>query len=109
MRASNDPDLPAHGSKGWRHGLRRGRQPWRPGLRSLNDLEPGESATIADVCCRGRLGERLLEMGLTPGTEVEVIRHAPFGGPIEVRIRGYLLLLRRCEAENILVESKSAV
>lgn len=47
---------------------------------------------------------RLLEMGLTPGSEVEVVRTAPLGFPIEVKIRGYLLSLRKSEAECIEVE-----
>ncbi len=103
----NNPEMPPARHMGWRGRFRGGRQPWRPGFRTLSDLQPGESAIISDICCRGKLGERLLEMGLTPGTQVEVVRHAPFGGPIEVRVRGYLLLLRRCEAANILVESAS--
>jgi Fe2+ transport system protein FeoA len=107
VRSENNSDLPGPENKRWRHGLEYGRQPWREGVRRLSDLQPGESAVIAHIRCRGRLGERLAEMGLTRGTVVEVLRQAPFGGPIEVRVRGYLLSLRRCEAENIFVESGS--
>lgn len=87
--------------------MKRGRQPWRAELKRLSDLQPGESANITEIRCKGRLGDRLLDMGLTSGTPVEVVRHAPFGGPIEIRVRGYLLVLRRCEAENILVKPQS--
>lgn len=44
---------------------------------------------------------RLLEMGLTPGTAIEIIRSAPLGFPIEIKIRGYLLSLRKSEAQCI--------
>ncbi len=47
---------------------------------------------------------RLLEMGLLPGTSIEVIRSAPLGFPLEVKVRGYLLTLRKSEAECIAVE-----
>ncbi len=45
-----------------------------------------------------------MEMGLVPGTELEVIRRAPLGDPIELRIRGYALSLRATEAEHVDVE-----
>jgi len=50
-----------------------------------------------------RLGDRLAELGLTPGAAVEVVRRAPFGGPLVVRVRDYLLSLRRGEAAAVAV------
>ncbi|MEX2632839.1 MAG: FeoA family protein [Balneolales bacterium] len=50
---------------------------------------------------RGQESMRLLEMGLTPGTAIEIIRSAPLGFPIEIKIRGYLLSLRKSEAQCI--------
>ncbi|MEX2404343.1 MAG: FeoA family protein [Balneolales bacterium] len=47
---------------------------------------------------------RLLEMGLTPGAEIEIIRTAPLGFPIEIKIRGYFLSLRKSEAQCIELE-----
>lgn len=47
---------------------------------------------------------RLLEMGLTEGTECRVVRYAPLGDPMEVQVRGYFLSLRIAEAEGVLVE-----
>ncbi len=58
--------------------------------------------TITDVT--GPKAARLLEMGLLPGTTVEVIRSAPLGFPIEIKVRGYLLTLRKEEAECIEIE-----
>ncbi len=49
-----------------------------------------------------------MEMGLLPGTEVRVVRVAPLGDPIELRIRGYALSLRRAEAAKITVASRRA-
>jgi Fe2+ transport system protein FeoA len=47
---------------------------------------------------------RLLEMGLLPGTRVEVVRYAPLGDPIEIKIRGYNLSLRKHEAEQVWIQ-----
>ena len=69
----------------------------------LKDLRPGERAVIT-----GFLGEkgvrRMMEMGLLPGTKVEVIRLAPLGDPMELRVSGYRLSIRGVEAEQITVE-----
>lgn len=47
---------------------------------------------------------RILEMGITPGIELQIIRRAPLGYPMEIKVRGYLLSLRKTEADCILVE-----
>ncbi|MCA9322132.1 MAG: ferrous iron transport protein A [Planctomycetes bacterium] len=72
---------------------------------SLNDLALGEQGTIADITAPRALARRLLEMGLTAGTRLQVIRQAPLGDPIEIRIRGYHLTLRRAEACTVLLEA----
>jgi Fe2+ transport system protein FeoA len=70
----------------------------------LIDLKPGESARIVDLDGEQALVQRLLEMGLTDGEVVEVVRYAPMGDPLEVRIRGYNLSIRRSEAAAILID-----
>lgn len=70
----------------------------------MSEMEAGSRGRIAHVCCRGPIGRRLLEMGLTRGTPVEIIRHAPLGDPVEIKVRGYLLSLRKCEADHIVVD-----
>lgn len=70
---------------------------------SLADLKPGQSAVIADFQGDESLVQRLLTMGLTDGERVEVIRLAPLGDPMEIRVRGYNLSLRRREAAAILI------
>ncbi|MCW9708571.1 FeoA family protein [Fodinibius salsisoli] len=68
----------------------------------LSEQKQNGKKTIADVT--GPKAARLLEMGLLPGTTVEVIRSAPLGFPIEIKVRGYLLTLRKEEAECIEIE-----
>jgi ferrous iron transport protein A len=68
---------------------------------SLANLKPGECGTVMrlnGLFC-GRL--RLLEMGLTPGTHVRMVRAAAFGGPVDIEVRGYQLSLRREEAAAV--------
>lgn len=74
------------------------------GTRStLDRMKPGDKATIAKVSGTGGVRRRLLDMGATAGTLVEVERVAPLGDPIGVKIKGYHLTLRKEEAERIAV------
>jgi Fe2+ transport system protein FeoA len=75
----------------------------QPAPTTLDALKPGGRGRIAAVTGSGGISRRLLDMGATRGTLVEVERVAPLGDPIEVRIRGYHLTLRKGEAERILV------
>ncbi len=77
----------------------------RPGtsVATLADLAKGASARVRGHEGRDVVVQRLLEMGLTPGVEVRVVRFAPLGDPIEVRVRGYALSLRREDARCVLV------
>lgn len=70
-------------------------------MSTLADLPVGGRGVIAGVGGAPGLAQRLQEMGLTAGTEVEVVRFAPLGDPIEVRLWGYLLSLRRADARSI--------
>jgi Fe2+ transport system protein FeoA len=72
-------------------------------VRTLNELEPEERGTICEVNGNGALRRRLLDMGVVPGTEIEVVRIAPLGDPVEYLVKGYRLSLRRTEAANVLV------
>jgi len=73
-------------------------------VMTLRDLRPGDQATVLRSGAGSEAGRRIAEMGITPGTVVRVERVAPLGDPIDVRVRGYHLGLRRDEAA-ILVES----
>ena len=72
---------------------------------TLNDLLPGEKARIIKVLAKGTVRRKLMDMGMVPGSEIEVVRTAPLGDPIEFRIKGYSLSMRRQEAVNIVVET----
>lgn len=67
-------------------------------------MRPGQRGIVSRVMEKGTDSLRLLEMGLLPGTELTFVRKAPFGGPMEVEIRGFRLSLRKCEAAGIGVE-----
>ena len=71
---------------------------------NLADLPIGEAARVLSIEGNNSISKRLMEMGVVPGVLVRVIKTAPFGCPIEVRVRGYHLALRRSEAEAIEVK-----
>ena len=71
---------------------------------TLNELEIGERAIIKKVGGEGVLRRRLLDMGVTPKTEVMIRKVAPMGDPIELHLRGYELTIRIDDAKNIDVE-----
>jgi len=73
-------------------------------LLTLNDLRPAQCGRICEVKGAGALRRRLLDMGVVPGAEIEVVRIAPLGDPVEYRLRGYRLSLRRSEATLVMVE-----
>jgi Fe2+ transport system protein FeoA len=68
---------------------------------ALSRMRPGEQGHVLSLCDECEARQHLLEMGFTVGTAVEVIRVAPLGDPLTVRIRGYQLSLRRREAEAV--------
>jgi ferrous iron transport protein A len=70
----------------------------------LTDLAVGASATVREFPKNGAAFLRLREMGLLTGTRVTLIRTAPLGDPLEIKVRGYHLTLRKSEAEHVLVE-----
>ncbi len=72
---------------------------------TLADLPKGESRMVMSI--RGEdsiVTRRLMEMGVIPGVAVRMVKSAPFGDPIEVRVRGYSLALRKSEAEAVELE-----
>ena len=71
---------------------------------TLADLKPGDSARVLDFAGDDVVIQRLLEMGLTDGEVVEVVRFAPMGDPMELKVRGYHLSIRKRDAACVLVE-----
>ena len=68
---------------------------------TLNEVKVGASAQVAKLNGEGAVKRRLMDMGITKGTEVYVRKVAPLGDPIEVTVRGYELSLRKDEAAKI--------
>ena len=71
----------------------------------LSDLEQGSSAVIESIPTRNASLTRLRELGLLPGTRIQLIRRAPMGDPIEISVRGSLISLRKKEAELIEIQT----
>jgi ferrous iron transport protein A len=79
----------------------------RPGAeRTLDGLDPGERGAIVRLEGDPAIVRRLMELGLVPGTDVEVVRRAPLGDPVELRIRQVHLSLRRDDAARIHVAAR---
>ncbi|MBR1423655.1 MAG: ferrous iron transport protein B [Ruminococcus sp.] len=70
-------------------------------MKTLKDVKIGESAVITAVGGSGSLRQHFLDMGVIPGAEITVMKYAPMGDPIELKIHGYELTLRLADAENI--------
>ncbi len=75
-------------------------------LITLSSLAVGASAVVREFPKQGVAFLRLREMGLLPGTSLTLIRTAPLGDPLEIKVRGYNLTLRKSEADFIRVELK---
>lgn len=74
---------------------------------TMNDLKVGQWGTIDCVGGEGALRLRFLDMGLIPGTKVQLKKIAPMGDPIQIHVRGYELTLRREDAKKITLREES--
>ena len=70
-------------------------------MKTLKDAQVGETVTVAKLHGEGPVKRRIMDMGLTKGTEVYVRKVAPLGDPMELTVRGYELSVRRSDAELI--------
>ena len=77
-----------------------------PEPQPLTSLAVGSAGTVADIRIPSEHRGRVLEMGLLVGTPVELVRFAPMGDPVEIKVRGYHLTIRRHEADQIWVRPK---
>jgi ferrous iron transport protein A len=68
---------------------------------TLRDLKPGQTGTVMSIGDKGPLKRRIMDMGITRGVSVKVVKVAPLGDPIEINIRGYELSIRKDEAAQI--------
>lgn len=70
-------------------------------MKTLKDTHCDETVTVVALHGQGGLRRRIMDMGITPGTSIVVRKVAPLGDPIEVKVRGYGLSLRKADAEMI--------
>ena len=73
-------------------------------MKTLRDTKVGETVKVIRLNGEGAVKRRIMDMGLTKGTEVYVRKVAPLGDPIEIHVRGYELSLRKADAEMVEVE-----
>ena len=73
-------------------------------MRTLKDAKVGETLTVMKLQGTGAIKRRIMDMGITKGTQVHIRKVAPLGDPVEVNVRGYELSIRKGDAELILVE-----
>ncbi|MGB4440517.1 MAG: FeoA family protein [Sedimentibacter sp.] len=76
---------------------------------TLDNIKPGQGGIITSIGGQGMLRRRLLDMGLTPNTRVNVRKVAPMGDPIELSIRSYVLTIRKEEASKIELKEVSCI
>ena len=72
-------------------------------MRTLKQVKCGETVSVVKLTGEGALKRRIMDMGITKGTEIFVRKVAPLGDPVEVNVRGYELSIRKSEADNIQV------
>ena len=73
-------------------------------MKNLKEAKIGETVRVVKIHGEGAIKRRIMDMGLTKGVEVYILKVAPLGDPIEVTVRGYELSLRKADAEQIEVE-----
>lgn len=87
-----------------RHGMGRHHGQVGDNLRRLNQCDVGEKVRVQSLAMMGNKSRRLMDMGLLPGTIIEISRVAPFGDPVAIKLRGFEMSFRRQEAKGIIVE-----
>jgi ferrous iron transport protein A len=73
-------------------------------MKTLKDIKIGETVRVTKVGGEGALKRRIMDMGITKGVSIKVMKVAPLGDPIEITVRGYELTLRKADCEKIEVE-----
>lgn len=72
-------------------------------MRTLKEAKVGETVRVQSLDGTGALKRRIMDMGITKGTEIYVRKVAPLGDPVEINVRGYELSLRKQDAETIII------
>lgn len=72
--------------------------------KTLRQMNIGESGKVVSITGSGDVKRRMIDLGITPGADILLKKYAPLGDPMEIRVRGYNVALRKSEAEIIVVE-----
>lgn len=78
-------------------------------MKSLDQLQPGEAGIVAKVSGTGAVKRRIIDMGLVGGTQVTVMKFAPLGDPMEIKVKNFNLSLRKTEAALVEIQATQAV
>ena len=73
-------------------------------MRNLKDAKIGETVRVTKVGGEGAIKRRIMDMGITKGVSIKIMKVAPLGDPIEITVRGYELTLRKADCQNIDIE-----
>lgn len=73
-------------------------------MKTLNDIKLGENVNVIKLGGTGAVKKRIMDMGITKGTEIFIRKTAPLGDPIEINVRGYELSIRKADAQLIFVK-----
>ena len=71
---------------------------------TLKDAKVGQTVTVSKLVGEGALRRRIMDMGITKGTQIYIRKVAPLGDPVEITFRGYELSIRKCDAECIEIQ-----
>jgi len=71
---------------------------------TLDQVNAGGQARVVSISGSGRISKRLMEMGVVPGIVITIVKSAPFGDPVQIRLLGYSMAVRRSEAQAVTVE-----
>ena len=77
--------------------------------KTLDLFIPGEKGRVRKITCEGVLKRRLFDMGITPGVEISMVKEAPLGDPIELKLRGYELSIRKSEANFVTMKKEGDI
>lgn len=73
-------------------------------MRTLKDAKIGETVKVTKVGGEGAIKRRIMDMGITKGVNIKIMKVAPLGDPVEITVRGYELTLRKADCQNIEIE-----
>lgn len=76
----------------------------RETVKTINDLLPGDRAIITEIHAASSIKQRLMDLGILEGAEIEMVRAAPLGDPVEIKVHNTLVAIRRREAATLFIE-----